>query len=55
MDSIYSSDAIITMQDTEITILSNDKIIKAQMLKNDGEEFIIEHNSVQYFMKRFGK
>ena len=55
MDSIYNSDAIITIQDTEITILSNDKIIKAHMLKNDGEEFIIEHNSVQYFMKRFGK
>ena len=55
MDSIYSSDATITIHDTEITIVCNDKIIKAQMLKNDGEEFIIKHNSVQYFMKRFGK
>ncbi len=55
MDSVYSDNATVKIQDKEISILSSDKVLKMTILKNDGEELILEHGSISYFLKRFGR
>ncbi|MBK8143592.1 MAG: hypothetical protein IPK62_00680 [Bacteroidetes bacterium] len=55
MDSVYSAYATIKIQDKELQIVSTDKVLKTRMVKNDGEEMILEHGSTTYFLKRFKK
>ena len=55
MDSVYSTDATIKVQNKEMQLVSTDKVLKTRMLKNDGEEMILEHGSTTYFLKRFKK
>ncbi len=55
MDSLYSSDATIKILDKELQIMSTDRVLKTRIVKNDGEEMILEHASVTYFLKRFNK
>lgn len=55
MDSIFSSNANIQIQDHEMQIVSPEKVLKTVILKNNGEECILQHGSVNYFMKRAEK
>lgn len=55
MDSVYTDNATVKIQNRELNILSSDKVLKITILKNDGEELILEHGSVSYFLKRFGR
>jgi hypothetical protein len=55
MDSLYNSDARIQVQQNELSIYSDNKIIKAKILKNDGVEMILEHGSIHYYLKKLGQ
>ncbi len=55
MDSVFNSTARIQIHLNEFSIFSDHKIIKAKILKNDGDEMILKHGSIHYYMKRLGQ
>ncbi|MBL7773141.1 MAG: hypothetical protein JNM95_09780 [Chitinophagaceae bacterium] len=54
-DSVYTTDAFVYVKGTDFIISSDAETFKAKVLKSDGEELILEHGSITYFMKQFGK
>jgi len=54
-DSVYSNDVLITVAGKEMIISSGKETIKAEVLKSDGEEMILQSGTINYFLKQFGK
>jgi len=54
-DSIYSKDVSILFVGNEMIINSGQETVKAEVLKSDGEELILQSGSINYFLKQFGK
>ncbi|HNF72483.1 MAG TPA: hypothetical protein PLP34_08715 [Chitinophagaceae bacterium] len=54
-DSVFTVPAILQFNQGELQVESAGGLVKARVLKSDGEEMILEQGSVHYFLKRFGK
>jgi len=55
MDSVFVTDAFIYAKDNNLLISTDDETFKANVVKSNGEELILESGSILYFMKQFGK
>lgn len=55
MDSVYTSEATMKTDRYEMNIFTPNKILKTKVIKNDGNELILEHGNVNYFLKKQGK
>ncbi|MBK7764272.1 MAG: hypothetical protein IPI46_13160 [Bacteroidetes bacterium] len=53
-DSVYTTDAKIIFDGNVCSITSAEQVVKAKVLKSDGEEMILESGTVNYFLKRLG-
>lgn len=53
-DSVYTSEASMVFVGNECTITCTEQIVKATVLKSDGEELILSSGTVNYFLKRLG-
>ncbi len=55
MDSLYTHDAVIKLQDRELSIITDSRVMKAKIIKYDGEELLLEHGTATYYLKRFNR
>ena len=54
-DSVYTRDVSIIITGKEIMINAGQETLKAEVLKSDGDEMILQSGSIHYFLKQFGK
>ncbi len=54
-DSVYSVDAVLSFNDSELLMRSEKELWKADIQKSDGDELILLSGNIHYFMKQFGK
>jgi hypothetical protein len=53
-DSVYATEATLQVIASEMLLSGKSEKIKLNVLKSDGNELILQHGAIHYFLKQFG-